>query len=69
MITLEAQNKIAALKTPDVTPENKRLEDRTARIRLTRLKYYTSKFLTFKALSSINWRRGSTTSPIKMVKI
>lgn len=69
MITLEAQNKAAAPRTPDLPPENKRLEDRPAQTRPTRLKCYTSKFLTFKALSSINWRRGSTTSPIKMVKI
>ncbi len=69
MITLEAQNKVAASRTPGMSPENKRLEDRLARTRPARLKSYTSKFLTFKALSSINWRRGSTTSPIKMVKI
>src|SRR5256714_1325896 len=30
---------------------------------------YTSRFRTFRALSSMNWRRGSTTSPIKMVNI
>src|SRR5437868_6283972 len=29
----------------------------------------TSKFRTFNALSSMNWRRGSTTSPIKIVNI
>ena len=69
MITLEAQNKVAARSTPGRPPENKHLGDRLARTRPARLKYYTSKFLTFKALSSINWRRGSTTSPIKMVKI
>src|SRR5260370_4817219 len=30
---------------------------------------YTSRFRTFSALSSINWRRGSTTSPIRIVNI
>ena len=30
---------------------------------------YTSRFLTSSALSSINWRRGSTTSPISTVKM
>src|SRR5712672_609605 len=30
---------------------------------------YTSRFRTFSALSSMNWRRGSTTSPIRIVNI